>query len=144
MRLASITVEKYRSITSARKIQLQDQTILVGPNKEGKSNILRALVTGMSMLTSGICEARVGLRGPRPVIRYSTRHPYDWTYDFPVHLQERQPNGQSVIVLEFEPTPNELAEFREEIKSRLSGTIPLRLTFGPRDVSVTVSKQGRG
>jgi AAA15 family ATPase/GTPase len=43
MKLKSFTVERYRSITKAKKIRLGRVTVLVGPNNEGKSNLLRSL-----------------------------------------------------------------------------------------------------
>ena len=51
MRLVSFTVTKYRSIKRAHKIQVGKQTVLVGPNNEGKSNLIRALVAAMRVLT---------------------------------------------------------------------------------------------
>ena len=53
MRLVSFTVEKYRSITNAKKIGIDKSVTLVGPNNEGKSNLLRALVAAMNILTKG-------------------------------------------------------------------------------------------
>lgn len=50
MRLDSFSVENYRSITQARRISLTENTVLVGPNNEGKSNILRALSAAMYAL----------------------------------------------------------------------------------------------
>jgi recombinational DNA repair ATPase RecF len=52
MRLVAFSVQKYRSVIAAEKLQLRDLTVLVGPNNEGKSNILQALVTGMGYLSS--------------------------------------------------------------------------------------------
>jgi predicted ATPase len=51
MRLVSFSVENYRSITKARRIPLAASTVLIGPNNEGKSNILRALSVAMLTLT---------------------------------------------------------------------------------------------
>lgn len=51
VKLKSFTVQKYRSIIAAKRIPTGKTTILVGPNNEGKSNILRALVTAMNILT---------------------------------------------------------------------------------------------
>ncbi|MBK8686880.1 MAG: AAA family ATPase [Betaproteobacteria bacterium] len=45
MELVSFSVSNYRSITSAYKLPIRSPTVLIGPNNEGKSNILRALVT---------------------------------------------------------------------------------------------------
>lgn len=53
MNLKTVSVSNYRSITSAKKIRLDRTTVLIGPNNEGKSNILRALVLAMTTLTRG-------------------------------------------------------------------------------------------
>ena len=42
MKLSAFSVTNYRSITSANKIKLDDLTILLGKNNEGKSNIIKA------------------------------------------------------------------------------------------------------
>jgi len=46
MQLVNFSVTNYRSITKAHKINLQNITVLVGRNNEGKSNILMALNVG--------------------------------------------------------------------------------------------------
>jgi len=141
MRLKSFSVKKYRSITSTERIILGPCTVLVGPNNEGKSNILRALVLGMRILTR---EKYTTLLGKRKVIYYRMGDYYDWERDYPINLQKRQKEGKTELILEFEPTSEELGEFKAEIKSRLSGTIPLRIEIGKNDVSVTVHKRGPG
>ena len=90
MRLVSISVENYRSIAKAPKIRLGSSTVLVGPNNEGKSNILRALVAGMNILTSqrSVVRTASGVRLPRIPPRF-----YDWEKDYPVHLQPRDQGG---------------------------------------------------
>lgn len=50
MKLSSFSVVNYRSITTARKIQTNNMTVLVGKNNEGKSNILRALTLAMDVM----------------------------------------------------------------------------------------------
>ena len=52
MLLKEFSVTNYRSITKAHKISLGDLTVLVGKNNEGKSNLLRALDTSMSIIAS--------------------------------------------------------------------------------------------
>lgn len=141
MRLVTFSVEKYRSITRAWKITLGDKAILVGPNNEGKSNILRALVTAMNILTRG---RRPFVRRNVRAFRFISRRFYNWNTDFPMHLQERMPNGESVMILEFELTDNELSDFRKIIKSRLTGTLPLRIAISPDSTKVSVYKKGPG
>ena len=141
MRLVSFTVEKYRSIGSTRKIRTGDLTILVGPNNEGKSNILRAMVTAMFVLTRG--QRRPSTHGVSSRISYD-RQVYQWDRDFPLHLQEKNPSGKSQIILEFGLTDDEVEQFHSRIGSRLNGNLPLRVEIGRVEAKVTVAKQGPG
>ena len=140
MKLKTISVEKYRSITAAKRITLGRSTVLVGPNNEGKSNLLRALVIAMTVLTRG---RRVLADGRRRLVRYH-QEGYNWELDFPVSLQTRNPNGQSIITLEFELTAKELTEFKKETKSTITGTLPLRISIGKKGVSIKFNKKGSG
>jgi hypothetical protein len=144
VRLASITVENYRSITKAHRIPISDLTVLVGPNNEGKSNILRALVTAMNVLTGqGLLQTRAGPSSLHGRFQGHSRI-YDWDTDFPVHLQEAEPEGESIIGLNFQPTAEELAEFKTTIGSNLKGNLPLRIALGHRTFSVSVVSKGAG
>jgi len=140
MRLKSFSVKNYRSITRTERIALGPCTVLVGPNNEGKSNILRALVLGMRILTR---ERYSILRGRREVISYRYGG-YDWKRDYPINLQEKQPDGKTELIIEFEPTAQELEEFKAEIKSNLQGTIPLRIEIGQKQITVVLHKRGAG
>lgn len=144
MRLVSFTVENYRSIKRAHKIQVGDQTILVGPNNEGKSNLIRALVTAMEILRSSRV-VRVSGQTRTFVSRARSQSRYDWQRDFPQELQTSKPNGKSHITVEFELTPDEVGQFRSEIGSNLNGTLPLKISVGAiGDPEVTLVKQGPG
>ncbi len=145
MQLVSITVENYRSITSARKIKLSRMSILIGPNNEGKSNLLRALVAAMNMLTrlSRRFPPGADFTGkPLPVgpLGYDS---YDWERDFPIGLQNKYPNGESVVILEFKLSSMENDEFRSVIGSNLNGNLPIRIAFG-KHVKISVYKKGKG
>ena len=50
MKLVDLSATNYRSITNAHKITLQNLTVLVGKNNEGKSNLLTALNVAMTTL----------------------------------------------------------------------------------------------
>ncbi len=97
MKLVSFSVDKYRSITKARKLAIKDLTILIGPNNEGKSNILRALVTVLDIVATlsktSIYRGRLRTFRPFGLIRKA----YDWEKDFPVSLQEKYPDGESIF-----------------------------------------------
>lgn len=120
MRLVSFTVLKYRSIKTAHKIKVGARTVLVGPNNEGKSNLIRALVTGMRVLTA--VRAQPPWLKPRPTRLPSYRSLYDWERDYPVELQPKDIRGESEITLEFLLSDEEVQEFVQEIKSNLNGT----------------------
>lgn len=138
MKLLSFSVSNYRSITDARKLDLSESTVLIGPNNEGKSNILRAMVLALTTLQ--------GRRRATPVARFRRRPDdrYDWERDFPIHLQQSKPKGESKFTLEFELTGDERREFRTEVRSSLNESLPIELAFGPSVTNFKVKKQGRG
>lgn len=59
MQLVNFSVTNYRSITKAHKINLQNITVLVGRNNEGKSNILMALNVAMETMMQHANHANV-------------------------------------------------------------------------------------
>lgn len=136
MRLAVFSVQNFRSITKSEKLSLGRFTVLVGPNNEGKSNILQALVLGMVEL-SGRHPAR---RGPRASGR-GAHDVYRWDRDFPVSLQEGAPNGRTILDFDFELTPGEIDAFHAAVGSRLNGLLPVRLELGDGERRFRVRKQ---
>ena len=145
MQLVAFSVQNFRSITKTNRIDVGRLTVLVGPNNEGKSNVVRALITAMQILKRG--SQPVTVKGARVRLPFSLRHtygrPYDWEDDFPVHLQ-KTPDGVTTFGLEFELDAVEIEEFRVHVKSSLNGTLPIRLTVGRSDVVLTVPKKGPG
>lgn len=51
MEICSLELKRFRSITETEKLNLSNFNILIGPNNEGKSNILQALVMILEYLT---------------------------------------------------------------------------------------------
>jgi putative ATP-dependent endonuclease of OLD family len=143
MRLVSFSLSKYRSITSAEKLALGDLTVLIGPNNEGKSNILQGLVAGMKMLSVLTSQGTT-----RTNAKISTsllfRRLYNWDTDFPINLQSRFPDGVSIFDYEFELTETEVADFKDEVGSNLNGLLPIRLSVGASDWNFEVRKKGPG
>lgn len=135
MRLERFSIQKYRSIISAEKLELGQLSVLVGPNNEGKSNILQALVTGVQELSNPRSRPQRAYR------RRGGRHGegYLWERDFPLALQER--GGGSVMDFDFRLSDDEIEEFFNEVGNRLNGVLPLRLEFGPERVVFNVRKQ---
>jgi putative ATP-dependent endonuclease of OLD family len=141
MKLISFSVANYRSIKSANKLKFGELTTLVGPNNEGKSNILRALVISLEFLRSARTERLY--RGRLSYVRSGVER-FSWELDFPLSLQEKKPDGASRFDLEFQLDESELAEFQAEVKSKLNGSLPIRVEIGPKDVEFTVRKPGKG
>ena len=70
---------------------------------------------------------------------------FDWKVDYPISRQKSTSSiGTSNITLEFELNPEEIEQFKLEVKSNLNGTLPLMLSFGSQGFDVTVKKQGLG
>lgn len=139
MKLVSFSVTNYRSITSAYKLPLRDITVLIGPNNEGKSNILRALVTALKVLTllggMRMVRHRYEMRGDFDV--------YEWKRDFPISMQINT-LGESKFVLEFELDERELAEFKRDTKSKINAILPIEISIGCKDTKFKVLKRGKG
>jgi predicted ATPase len=141
MKLVAFSVTNYRSITRAYKLPIRSSTVLIGPNNEGKSNILQALVAALEMLNRiGGCRIQRGrLRSSERFSKF-----YEWQRDFPVSLQSRSPDGESVFNLELELSESEIDEFEKEVRSKLNGTLPIELTLGQKQPGFKVLKKGPG
>jgi predicted ATP-dependent endonuclease of OLD family len=125
VKLTYFSVSKYRSITTANKLPIKDLTVLIGPNNEGKSNVLRAFVLALEILR------RYGEREwRRRDYLFSRRYRYDWEIDFPISLQSSEPKGKSTFVLGFKLEENETEDFQNTIKTSLSGELPISVEIG--------------
>lgn len=136
MKITSITVKKYRSISASEKINLSDLTVLIGPNNEGKSNILNALVCAMTIVQrhSGRLE---------DFFDDDTRG-YDWDRDFPISLQSRKSGLETEFRLEFQLETDEVTEFKNEIGSNINGVLVIDISIGKGDPTFHVVKKGPG
>lgn len=139
MKLSSFSVINYRSITNARKIQTNNMTVLVGKNNEGKSNILRALTLAMDIMKMYSSDPR-SMRLAANYLRNRAR--YDWERDYPLSLQEHNPNGFSSIELDFELNSNDISAIRGLTGIRLSGHIPVRVSVNHSAVKIDIPKRG--
>lgn len=131
MQLVNFSVTNYRSITKAHKINLQNITVLVGRNNEGKSNILMALNVAMETMMQHANHANVHERL------------YDWQRDFPVQLQQRKNNLDSIFRLNFRLNHDENTEFFRTTGIRSNEDIPIELKYGQDNrAKITVPKNG--
>ncbi len=113
-------------------------TVLVGKNNEGKSNILRALTLAMDIM-------KIYSRDPRALqiaVRNYLKYHYSWEKDYPMTLQERNPNGFSSIDLNFELNEQDIAAIRSLTGIRLSGCVPVRVSTNGITAKVDIPKRG--
>ncbi len=125
MKLQYYSIKNYRSISSAEIDELGNSVILIGPNNEGKSNILQGLYTCLTILTSDrptIQKEQVKLR----IDKLS----YDWQRDYPISRQDKYPNGESVFQLNFQLSEAERKKFKKITGNSLNDSLPIELRFG--------------
>lgn len=144
MKLIGFSAKNYRSISAAYKLPLADYTVIVGPNNEGKSNILKGLGLALTLLT-GSRPQRFRRSG---LISYSNRgierFDYEWERDYPINLQEKEPEGRSEFTCEFELTESELEEFKSKIKVNLNSVLRAKIIIGKNDIKFDFLMKGRG
>ena len=136
MKLVEFSVTNFRSITKAHRISLQDMTVLVGKNNEGKSNLLTALNVAMNAILQHSQENR----HYRPTYDELL---YRWERDFPISLQKRKNGLESIFKLHFRLEGAELTEFHELTKIRGNEDIPITVKFG-RDNKAKIEVPKRG
>jgi putative ATP-dependent endonuclease of OLD family len=160
MRLVEVTVKNYRSIGSQTKFDVEDLTTLVGPNNEGKTNLLRALGLGMhlierwSTLPSSVktdgelsgAAATYFLRSFRgaPASRRQESMGYSWQDDYPLSKQERRGTHPTVIRLKFRLTEDEIRDFSLATGIGNNGELPIEMSLSRGTASFGVVKPGRG
>ena len=133
MKLVEFSVSNYRSITSAHKIRLQNFTVLVGKNNEGKSNLLTAMNVAMRALMIHSNE-EYGM--------YLESF-YFWKRDFPLQFQSRRSGLESIFTLSFCLEESELSEFHMQTGIRGNEIIPIRVRIGADNKpKIEVPKRG--
>jgi len=140
MELISFSVRNFRSITDARKINFKNYTVLIGKNNEGKSNILKALSTCMSLINQPL-EVQRSLKRQS---RFFRNNFYDWEKDFPIIYQNRKNGLKTIFKLEFLLTDEELVEFKKITNTRInSRDLTLQIEIGPKnEMEIKLPKKG--
>lgn len=135
MKLVAFSVKNYRSIQSTPRIALSELTVLVGPNNEGKSNLLSALVCALTLAQERNSAAR------RTLLGGSTAYQYE--RDFPIALRVAAAKATTKFELEFELDASDKAAFKTTVGSKLNGTLPIQISVGKDGGTVySVKKQG--
>ncbi|MBI5938091.1 MAG: AAA family ATPase [Betaproteobacteria bacterium] len=115
--------------------------MLVGPNNEGKSNVLKAIAIALGLLS----RSRYFKSQRQVRYRYGDEDDvtYRWDRDFPLALQSAQPDGRSEFVLEFELNGIEKRDFKAATKINLATNLKLKLSLGREDAKLELLLQGK-
>lgn len=144
MKLIGFSAKNYRSISAAYKLPLTDYTVIVGPNNEGKSNILKGLGLALTLLTG---QKHQRFRRPG-LMSFSNRgidrFDYEWERDYPINLQTKEPDGRSEFTCEFELSDSELEEFKLKTKINLSTSLKAKISIGKEDIKFDFLMKGKG
>ena len=144
MKLVGFSAKNYRSISTAYKLPLTDYTVIVGPNNEGKSNILKALGLALTLLTSGKYTRFRRTISTSHSNRAIERFDYEWERDFPINLQSIDLIGRSEFTCEFQLTENEFEEFKQKTKINLTTILKAKISIGKEDVKFDFLMKGKG
>lgn len=137
MQLTYISIQNYRSITDAYKLDLSDLTVLLGKNNMGKTNIIRAINLAMDILKDmSVLHRRKKI----------TKQLYDWHEDFPISLQKgKRPKIKNTSIrMDFTLNENETSEFQSVTSSLINGNLSIYIEIGEdNSIKVTVPKKGK-
>lgn len=158
MRLEEISVSNYRSIGKKTTFRLHELTTLIGPNNEGKTNLLRALALGMRMIRtwSELPEetTKTGeLSGPRVALVYQAHPsrrrgdpnvdvPFEWQQDYPLSKQSTKSARPTELRLKFQLDDQERDEFKSQTGLQINGDLPVLLQLSRTTTSIGILKQG--
>lgn len=137
MKLVDFSVTNYRSITKAHKISLENLTVLVGKNNEGKSNLLTALKVAMStMIYHSMYKQSI-------MVSKRFNSIFSWERDFPFQFRERKSGLESIFRLNFCLENEETIDFYREIGIKSNEAIPIEIKIG-RDNQFKIAVPKRG
>lgn len=145
MRLQSVSIKNYRSISNATNLPISDLTTFVGANNEGKSNILRSIALSLSILSKGRSRPSSRARSSRYYYgEGNSSLDYKWIRDFPVALQAKSPDGRSEFILEFELNEEDFKDFKTIVGSNLQTNLRIKLSLGREEAKFEVMLKGKG
>lgn len=152
MKLHRITIKNYRSISKKTTFELSDFTSLIGPNNEGKTNILRTLTLAFAIIrewkyrpiTRKQLEGMYARRFFRQLRLNSGTNlisDFDFDRDYPKHIKK---STSIEIELTFQLTETEIEEFKNETGMNNNGELPLTIKIERNKLSLVINKRGRG
>lgn len=134
MRLESFQVNYFRSIKNSEPIHLNQKTIIVGKNNEGKSNYLKALNIALSILLD---RRRVELFIRRK--RYLNDDSiFNWERDYPVNLQNKKRQPSTKFKLTFNLTNEDVENIKSLINVEIKFELIIEIEINKNDLSLNI------
>lgn len=134
MRLESFQVNYFRSIKNSEPIHLNQKTIIVGKNNEGKSNYLKALNIALSILLD---RRRVELFIRRK--RYLNDDSiFNWERDYPVNLQNKKRQPSTKFKLTFNLTDEDVENIKSLINVEIKFELIIEIEINKNDLSLNI------
>lgn len=134
MRLESFQVNYFRSIKNSEPIHLNQKTIIVGKNNEGKSNYLKALNIALSILLD---RRRVELFIRRK--RYLNDDSiFNWERDYPVNLQNKKRQPSTKFKLTFNLTNEDVENIKSLINAEIKFELIVEIEINKNDLSLNI------
>jgi putative ATP-dependent endonuclease of OLD family len=151
VRLISFSVYNYRSIEKAEDLAMGDLCVLVGPNNEGKSNLLHGLALALDYLSTGgdLGWMKKSMLGKMAYGRRSSlsEEAYVWERDYPQRKQAFSPSKQkpTQFTLTFTLDDTEKEAFEKAIHCALRTNLIVGVVFAKEAYpKFSASIQGRG
>lgn len=138
MRIKCISINNFRSIKSTGDISLGTKSIIIGPNNEGKSNILQ----GLAIALTTIFGRDNTIRRMGSYRNRDDSLSYDWDRDFPLDMQEKESDGTTVFNIHFELSEQERTELSSISKIENIDSLSFSLTYYEKKKTVIVIKIG--
>ncbi len=139
MRLRTFYVKSYRSIVEAKLEDIQNYSVIVGPNNAGKSNLLRAIFVALSIALAG--DFQKARRNRQYSYAYDGAD-YNWSRDIPTALKEDD-KSSTVFKLTFEFSDEEKAEFKSEFGINLSKSLQMKFELFKHNTEYNIIMPGR-
>lgn len=141
MKLTSISIQNYRSITSVKSIPLENYCIILGKNNEGKTNVLNAINLAMVTLKSMVSDTR-SYRFYKEFREYK----YDYERDYPIILKDSKNFSPTKLILKFKFNDDEIKEFVSKVGVYNNGDLSIEIIYNKQNlIEINVlEKRGKG
>lgn len=155
MLIKSFSVKNYRSIGTVTRANLGQYTVFVGPNNQGKTNLIKAMGIGMELINrwarvSGRFAPRNASRANSQrdnlefLPRYAVSALWNWEEDYPLFKRNNSRLPPTEIEFEFSLSDSECVEFFEKTTLKCNGTLLVKLILSREGVAIKFLKQGPG